>query len=440
MLTINKKKPLKEAPRSGKPWLHWVYSSIHAVLMLALLIAYQNMSISYALDGLVLGWQSDIKNTTSLKKLYSSNYKTSDFIFIDVSNDKEVVEDDDMGGNKTVITNRKELTNLFNAIREIGGYKFLMCDLVFPVKTTDDDALKAEIDQLPRAGFSLNPEGLKYAEGSVLEHLPGGKADYNYYHSDWWKSNDYAFKFRLVDDNGAATLPVYMLEAIEHQQLSRKGSFLKFDNKWLYYFNNQTVDANIRPNNLREEPNKVAVFDIDGFLVHISDNDHAVGKRKLENKIIVVADFNNDHHPTAFGTMPGALLLVNAFISLSNGDNAIGVIWLLFVLFSFTILSYQVFYPKESRLTKLVDGLTRLFEAILFNVNISILSVYTFILILIATFSYLVLSVPMGMTVLAFWLWAVSFIVDKVLGWPVYRKIAPSKRSLCKFLIQKQCK
>jgi hypothetical protein len=68
----------------------------------------------------------------------------------------------------------------------------------------------------------------------------------------------------------------------------------------------------------------------------------------FHDKIIVIGDFKTDVHHTVIGDIPGAVILTNAYLSLVNKDNQVTIGWVLYLISSFTFLSWLAFYYQPA--------------------------------------------------------------------------------------------
>ncbi len=146
-----------------------------------------------------------------------------------------------------------------------------------------------------------------------------------------------------------------MAESIEGIRLASKGNFLSFSGRNWYYLNSTTVDCQIRNNDLFQTNEVSRVYSLTDLMTLLSYQDSKANQELIQNKIIVIGDFENDIHKTAIEPMPGVLILLNIFLSLVNAQNSITPLWVLYLFASFTVLSYFSFYGAGIKMQKLVD-------------------------------------------------------------------------------------
>ena len=250
-----------------------------------------------------------------------------DFIFINVGKDLELVQDENGGDN--AITDRKKLASFLKILSDSNRHQYLLCDIIFDIPSIHDSLFKQSIIGLKRAVF---PRHLGDA-GSTnpLFQLPVAVADY---HTNTGKFN----KFRLIYNDTEKTIPVTLHEQLQKVSYTNRYGTIFCDNKICL----QTISPRyyIRPYQLTQSK-EYPYFNL-GELLLLS-NDPGFYNRFLQNKFIIIGNFDTDVHDTPIGKMPGALILLNTYLNLINGRHQLTFWWFLtlFAIF-FLINLYMV--------------------------------------------------------------------------------------------------
>lgn len=109
-------------------------------ILSATLLAWLAMAVSYFCTNLnvaVSGERDVLKYWQFVVSLFSNNSRNQvpeDVLFINVSNDRQLVDRTDVFGipvGNTAITDRQKLDDLLNLIKSSGGYKYVLLDVFF---------------------------------------------------------------------------------------------------------------------------------------------------------------------------------------------------------------------------------------------------------------------------------------------------------------------
>lgn len=392
---------------------HWVVCILLGGLMLLVMIWWQNQEIALSVETIPLKIESCLAHTL-FNNWGNSKYTLKDFLFIDVSHEKEVVLDNNTG-QKEVITDRKLLDTLFQQLARAGTYRYIVCDLTFPTATPYDSIFRLTINKLPRAGFVNDGENTGNQAGGFLAGLPGASGNYSFVTS-WYQLAQCMFKFPLYDKNNHATFPLYMYQQVEGTRVNGGCLFLTFKNRYGYYFSKVPYDPVIRPYALLKTSSPKPLFDMNGLLVNISGKDAVSLKNFFADKIVVISDLDNDHHTTIYGESPGSLLLINTFISLANGDNVIGYGWLFTMLVCFSFFAHFFFFQEQSFPAKCYRKLRFLLQY-LFNDSLSELIVNLVLFSAVSLLSYMVFHTSAEIFFLTIVITSVQFFQRKWINW-----------------------
>lgn len=305
--------------------------------MLALLLCWTNANVTLATEGDLLRVESTLKRMSPLRYWHPSPYSADDLLLVDVADDKSV-QLDTLKAKNTLITDPRLLDTVLRRIAAAGGYRFILCDLSFDIPTPYDDTLLRTLYATPAMGFPVERGYSKDPHIRPLEALPGGVVHYDLTES-WWKLSDKLVKFQLRDATGEKSLPLYMAEQVHGPGIAGRG---------LFRIGNLTFDASVQPDDLRRKNGASAIYTLSDLKTLTQYNSLAETKDLIRNKFILIGDFSNDLHKTAFGDMPGVLILFDIFATITDGGNAVTGGWLAFLLVCFTVISWLTFFRQGS--------------------------------------------------------------------------------------------
>ena len=388
--------------------LRWTYSFLHALLMLMLVYAWGFINGSFLCDNILLKWQSTIKNFTFSKSF--SHSSKEDVLFIDVSKNKTIVFDSTLLENNT-LTDRLLLDSCLNLIKKTGNYSFVLCDIDFTLPTAGDDKLINSIKGMQHLGFPHVDTGYERCR-SFMHNFPGGYVSYSYLKNIYKFDNKLA-RFKLANSTSDLSLPLYMYLDRNHLAVKSIGNLIQLigGKHTEYLFNNLTIDALLHNEDIIKTDSFSNIYTLDDFIALIIRHD-AQAKKFLANKLIVIGDFENDHHQTVFGTMPGALILTNIYLSLLNHQNEITILWIVYLLGMFTSLSYTMFY-KTFLYSEILERKINVISKIILG-EIGVNFIFNIVLLFTGSLlSYFIFNKTINIFTLSIWMTIVEFITNR---------------------------
>ena len=298
------KKPIKSL--NGKDWLGILLLSI---LLFVVFVFYNNSDF-------VIPGEEDLltKLDVADEMVMASGFKSPyDFVFINVGKDLELVKDEEGGDN--VITDRNKLGSFLKILVDSNRHRFLLCDIVFDLPSPNDSLFRQYILGLQRAVFPKHFGDS--APITSLFPLPLAVADF---HTNTGKFN----KFRLVYHDTDQTIPVTLHEQLQKVKYTKKYGNLFCNGKLCL----QTISPKYYIRSYQLTDSKTYPFFNLGELLVLS-NEPSFYKSFLENKFIVIGNFNTDIHDTPVGKMPGTLVLLNTYLNLFFSRQLISVWWVI---------------------------------------------------------------------------------------------------------------
>ncbi|MDX2189548.1 MAG: hypothetical protein SFY32_06775 [Bacteroidota bacterium] len=330
------------------------------------------------------------------------------FLFIGVSWDKELIDKLDEDGlpiGNQAITDRNKIAKFLHVLNKNPyNHKFLVMDVFFRDPSPYDSLLQVEFDSLKnylvsyhksKDGVPINPvikvnKGLSDYENSeegLLGVSAGGFA-----------------KYKLIQEDTFKTLPLLMYEKIYNKNVINGWLFDHMDDKAL--FPTFVVDHRIRPYDLFEAPDSIRYDRI--YLNELIVLPDELIWELTKNRILVIGDYEDrDIHDTIYGSMPGPLILTNAFLALEAFDNVIHWPFILLLFIGFYMVSYRCFFSR--------NFLSGIFKIKFFKTNkflVNFLGYFIFFLIM-SLLSFFLFDVHLSILLLAFYMEIVDFLLQK---------------------------
>lgn len=397
--------------------------------MIFLLLFSQLTDIGLEQEAKLLKIQSAIRNYTFVSRYYPPAFTPDDIIFLDVTEDKTVVTDISTG-RRTYITDRHLLDSALQLLKANNSYQYILCDLGFEVPLPDDSLTLGRFRYIPRIGFALNPDALP-DDPEKHYQLPGGTTSLIKF-SNWWEFTGDVSKVRLASSQQGKSLPLVMAEAIYDREYQSRRLFLRETRSGSISFKSINIEPHIRPYQLLNNDGTSRIWSLTDLLTSMRYSSNETIDTLLRNKIIVIGDYSQDIYTTVYGDMPGALILLNCFISIAEGENILTTWWLLLLLFAFTFISYGIFYGVHHKLKWLIRKVTYVSQ-LLFGKIISALLIPMLCLFLFSLISYFVFNIGFDLIILTIWVtllawflrrrrWRLYYFRNRKNNWQNYRR------------------
>lgn len=335
------------------------------------------------------------------------------FLYVDVSRSKAVIPAIDplfqeyTGFNHTAITDRAALAEFLLAIEQYAtDVPLVLVDIFFGEPSPQDSLLQAAIDSLevPIVG-AASFQALK-DERPLPITMPLGVAMY-------LSVDDNFMKYPLFFADSLPTLPLVALRASEGVSISNKGWWSRIDGRRT--LSNPIIDFKVRPYDLQGEAPRYHVHEMGSLLFQFGFWDEADIRTLLSNKTIIIGDFNSDKHQTVFGTVPGPMIVHNAYLTLLERETLVHWRWLIFLFLLFFWMAWRVYHEEQmgTRSWLWQRSQTSLGKIVADSID------DTFFLALGTIFSYFVFNVHINILVLLIFL--------KVLAWILRRFVFKTK-------------
>lgn len=259
--------------------------------------------------------------------------QADDVVFINVANDKELVDVADEFGipiGNAAITNRAKLKALLELIKASNDYQYVLLDVFFEegYQTGADSALFSLISEMDRIVVP------KHKDGELITEVPADKAAYADYSTSinendftkyqlFWKDGP-SVPLRMYSDITGRTITRRVLWYADGNALSRKVVFPK-----MYV----RVDSPYRYDGQK------AYLNLGADVLDYADEQD--WREFFTGKFIVIGSFTGeDIHTTYAGELPGGLINYNVFLSLMKGQHKIPFVLILVYFFIFFAMAY----------------------------------------------------------------------------------------------------
>ncbi len=398
------KKNLAGLTKLPKLLLLILISVLHSFLLLGLGYVWLGMTYTFGDEAFLIKWTSLIK-----KVVMNIDPKPppSNVLFVNTAQSKVEIKIDldplSVEPTKIEITNREQLSQLLALMAPYKDeIRLVVLDMLFDYPSEKDSLLQQQFHFFAEkvVGASHLESGDKYIK-PVLD-LPFALATYT-------SAAGMYFKYPVMF-NGRKTLPTVIYEKVSGNKITR-GSLFYRDGKKL------SLKAPITDFKVRMEDFKVGndLSESNYALHHLATlttlgplMDEQDREKLFAGKLIIVGDFNNDMHKTAFGIMPGLLIVYNAYLTLLHNENVINPVWLLLMIIGFSWISFRLLKGKGFTLLDLVK---RKFKSgwILFLLD----SLDEMLFLVVLTFiSYLFFNIHINILVFFIYLKLVEFLLE----------------------------
>lgn len=385
-----------------------VFSTINALLMLGLTLYWLSLPRTFGDEAIFIKWTSLAK-----KSLLGIDAKPppGSVLYIDVSGAKMLVEKPDplyeekTGYHNQALTDRRQLAELLDSIAVHGrNIPVVIIDLVFEKPSPDDSLLQAVLDRFPYPLVGARRLLDNGALSPSVIKLNTGVANY--------LSTDSEFmKYPLFLKDTLPSLPLASLAAVSGKPYQSNWYGPLIDGKWS--LPKPIIDFKIRPRDLSDGVDHLErPYDLRSMgtlLFEWTFWEASDVASLLEGKLIVIGDYTEDTHSTIFGSIPGPMIVHNAYLTLKEGESLIRLPWLLLLFALYAWMSRRIFLEeasgKRSRWWHMGD--TAVGRIVADSID------DTFFLALGTILSYLVFNIHINILILLVYLKVVTYLLNK---------------------------
>lgn len=322
----------------------FLWLGIMANTLVMIFLTFYFMSLPWlAGDEKLLIW-----STSAIKFANRSLPDSEDFALINTSYDLQLIDRLDEFGfpvGQRAITDRNKLSQLLHAISSADHPpKYIICDIHFLDATAYDERLDSTLRKLDNLIVSYHINDLGEIEYPIFD-VNKGLSDYVI-----GSVFDGVYKYQLLHHDSLKLTPLKVYEDLTHTTAQPKGPFVQIGERWTpnnFIMNYRLLQKDITNQEAGFNPVNM------GELLYLEDQDI---QDFVAGKIVVIGDFfENDMHETLFEITSGPLILLNALLTIQNGDTYVNWFFFLLLFVSYVYFSYMVFVEgdyMESRITK----------------------------------------------------------------------------------------
>jgi hypothetical protein len=291
---------------------------------------------------------------TSIISKHKNTPQPNECVFIDVSKTKMLISNDSTSLEHEIITNTEMLAEFFEYItKKKIQVKYVFCDIIFGVKdsTKYDQRLKKAANCLGEKFLTIDTE--LDSEGLFKKNrlnLRSANAMVRVFQNN-------LYKIPLYNNEKDTFVPLKMYHDIEKGKFSRHFLYTYSYNEGIS-FNTIIPKLYLKKSDIEEPYIKFGLGEFVQDTREIGENtlanDYFINS--LNNKFILIGDFESDIHNTYLNQQPGTLILFNIYWNLKQKKHIVPILYLfVFQIFS-TFLLWFKFIKKEIKLTKPIFG------------------------------------------------------------------------------------
>ena len=306
-----------------------------ALAMAALVLSYVSTNLNISVSGektILKYWRAF---TDWIRSGGDDGSHSDEVVFINVSNDKQLVDMSDEFGipiGNAAITDRDKLVKLLDMIDSSRTYQYVMMDVFFEdgFKTKSDSALFSLIGRMDRIVIA------KHKDSNLEEGVPYSKAMFADYNTSI-NENDFT-KYRLFWKDGLS-LPLKVYEDLTGNTIRRRA--LWFSDKGSLSRKVVFPKMYVRVDSPYRSDGQKAYLNLGADILDYSDEQD--WSEFFSDKFIVIGSFTGDDiHSTYAGDLPGCLINYNVFLSLMKGQHKIPFVLIVIYFLIFFVIAYML--------------------------------------------------------------------------------------------------
>ena len=260
---------------------------------------------------------------------------SDDVVFINVANDKQLVDVADEFGipiGNAAVTDRAKLESLLSLIQSSADYQYILLDVFFEegYQTDADSALFSVVGNMDRIVIP------RHKDGSIAAAAPVEKAAFADYNTSI-NENDFT-KYQLFQKDGPS-VPLRMYSDLTGRTVKKK---------WLWYADRGGLSRKVvfpkmyvRADSPYRSDGQKAYMNMGTDILDYADEQDWASF--FSGKFIVIGSFTGeDIHTTYAGDLPGCLINYNVFLSLMKGQHKIPFVLIIVYFLIFFGMAYML--------------------------------------------------------------------------------------------------
>ena len=268
-------------------------------------------------------------------------------LLINICYDKALVpyQENGIPVGKTVITDREKLLQFLTKAKKANNYRYIFLDIFFEegMNTAYDSALFHTIASMDRIVIP------KHDEANLCNSILNPKAANADYATTWQVLTFSRYQYL---HNNEASVALRMYQDRFGTDIKRHWGGLWYTDNGRLCQNSSTLLLPVRvTGSLLDEEGQVRERNYIHLSADLLDLDRVIPiSEQIDDKLIVIGDFKNDIHTTFLGAQPGSSILLNGYLSLSQGAHLVNWLFmsLLFVIYIVIGLFYLSGYSFSS--------------------------------------------------------------------------------------------
>lgn len=270
-------------------------------------------------------------------------------LLINICYDKALVpyQENGIPVGKTVITDRKKLLQFLTKAKKANNYRYIFLDIFFEegMNTAYDSALFHTIASMDRI---IIP---KHDEANLCDSILNPKAANADYATTWQVLTFSRYQYL---HNNEASVALRMYQDRFGTDIKRHWGGLWYTDNGRLCQNSSTLLLPVRvTGSLLDEEGQVRERNYIHLSTDLLDLDRVIPiSEQIDDKLIVIGDFKNDIHTTFLGAQPGSSILLNGYLSLSQGAHLVN--WLFMSLLFVIYIVIGLFYLSGHSFSSLV--------------------------------------------------------------------------------------
>lgn len=270
-------------------------------------------------------------------------------LLINICYDKALVpyQENGIPVGKTVITDREKLLQFLTKAKKANNYRYIFLDIFFEegMNTAYDSALFHTIASMDRI---IIP---KHDEANLCDSILNPKAANADYATTWQVLTFSRYQYL---HNNEASVALRMYQDRFGTDIKRHWGGLWYTDNGRLCQNSSTLLLPVRvTGSLLDEEGQVRERNYIHLSADLLDLDRVIPiSEQIDDKLIVIGDFKNDIHTTFLGAQPGSSILLNGYLSLSQGAHLVN--WLFMSLLFVIYIVIGLFYLSGHSFSSLV--------------------------------------------------------------------------------------
>ncbi len=344
-----------------------------------------------------------IWGSSALKLATREIPSSEDFALINTSYDLQLIDRIDEYGfpvGQQVITDREKLSLLLEIIGQAEQPPdYIICDIHFVDSTKVDQRLDSALSQFDNLILSFHLNENNQPEYPIFKQPKRGLSDYVI-----GSVFDGVYKYQLIYNDSLHLTPLKVHEDLSGEKVKVLGPMVKVGDRWTlnnFIMNYRLLQKDII--NLEAGFNPINM----GELLFLEDNDI---QEFTANKIVVIGDFfEHDMHETLFEISSGPLILLNAYITIKEGDSFVNIWFFALLMIVYSCLSYFVFVEGDYMERVIIKK----FGSIKIAASLAGFMSYLIILTLLSLVTFFLFNIHINI----FFIAVAFYILDKMIGY-----------------------